>query len=166
MQETRVPHLGLEDSLEKEMAPPILYSCLGNQMERGAWRVRVHGVTKESDMTEQPNNNKFLFYHIICSKAWICAVFSFSVAYSMKVLVAQSCLTLCNPMNYSPPDFSVPRFLQARILEWVAISFTRGSSQPRDPTWVSRIADSFFTVWATVSSLFYTSGLLNHKVCY
>ena len=51
------------------MAPPILYSCLGNPMERGAWWVRVHGVKKEADMTEQPNNNKFLFYHIICSKA-------------------------------------------------------------------------------------------------
>ena len=162
MQETWDRYLGLEDFLEKKMAPSILYSCLANPMDRGAWQARVHGVTKESDMTEQPNNNKFLFYHVICSKAWICAVFSFSVAYSMKVLVAQSCLTLCNPMNYSPPGFSVPRILQARILEWVAISFTRGSSQSRDSTWVSRFAGSFLTVWATTVSLFYTSHLLSH----
>ena len=162
MQETWDCYLGLEDSLENKMAPPILYSCLVNPMDRGAWQARVHGVTKESDMTKQPNNNKFLFYHVICSKAWICAVFSFSVAYSMKVLVAQSCLTLCNPMNYSPPGFSVPRILQARILEWVAISFTRGSSQPRDSTWISCTAGGFLTVWATTGSLFYTSRLLSH----
>ena len=47
-------------------------------------------------------------------------------------LVAQSCLTLCDPMNYSPPGSSVHGILQARILEWVAIPFSRGSSQPRD----------------------------------
>ena len=46
--------------------------------------------------------------------------------------VAQSCLTLCDPMDCSPPGSSVHGFLQARILEWVAISFSRGSSQPRD----------------------------------
>ena len=46
--------------------------------------------------------------------------------------VAQSCLTLCDPMDCSPPGSSVHGILQARILEWVAISFSRGSSQPRD----------------------------------
>ena len=45
----------------------------------------------------------------------------------MKVLVAQSCPTLCDPMNCSPPAFSVHEILQARILEWVAIPFSRGS---------------------------------------
>ena len=53
----------------------------------------------------------------------------------VKVLFAQSCGTLCDPMNYSPPGSSVHGIFQARILEWVAISFSRGSSQPRDPTW-------------------------------
>ena len=48
------------------------------------------------------------------------------------VLVAQSCLTLCDPMDCSPPGSSVHEIFQARILEWVAISFSRGSSQPRD----------------------------------
>ena len=46
----------------------------------------------------------------------------------VKVLVAQLCLTLCNPMDCSPPGFSVYGILQARILEWVAISFARTSS--------------------------------------
>ena len=58
--------------------------------------------------------------------------------------VAQSCPTLCDPMNYT-----VHRILQARILEWVALPFSRGSCQPRDRTQVSRIADGLFTSWAT-----------------
>ena len=58
----------------------------------------------------------------------------------MKVKVAQSCLTLCNPM-----DYTVPGILQARILECVAFPFPRGSSQPKDQTQVSRITDGFFT---------------------
>ena len=65
------------------------------------------------------------------------------------VLIVQSCLTLCNPMHCSPPGFSVHDILQARILEWVAISFSRGSSQPRDWTQVSCIGGGFFTMWAT-----------------
>ena len=50
----------------------------------------------------------------------------------MKVLIAQSCLTLCDPMDYSPPASSVHGILQAKILEWFAIFFSRGSSRPRD----------------------------------
>ena len=63
--------------------------------------------------------------------------------------VAQSCQTLCNPMNCSLPGTSVHGILQARILEWVAISFSRGSSQPRARTQVSCIVGRWFTVWAT-----------------
>ena len=64
------------------------------------------------------------------------------------VLVSQLCLTLCDPMDRSPPGSSVHGILQARILEWVAISFSGTSSQPRDRTWVSCIASRFFTIWA------------------
>ena len=53
--------------------------------------------------------------------------------------VTQSCPTLCDPMDCSLPGSSLHGILQARILEWVAISFSRGSSRPRDQTWVSRI---------------------------
>ena len=63
--------------------------------------------------------------------------------------VTQSCLTLCNSMDYSPLGSSVHRSFQARILEWVAIPFSRGSSWPRDQTRVSCIAGRFFTTWAT-----------------
>ena len=60
--------------------------------------------------------------------------------YQVKVEVTQSCATLCDPM-----DYTVPGILQARILEWVAFLFSRGSSQPRDGTQVSHIAGEFFT---------------------
>ena len=50
----------------------------------------------------------------------------------MYELVAESCPTLCDPKNYGPPGFSVYGVLQARILEWIAIPFSRGSSQARD----------------------------------
>ena len=55
----------------------------------------------------------------------------------------------CNAMDYSLPGFSVHGISQKRILEWVVISFSRGSSQPRDWTLVSRIANRLFTIWAT-----------------
>ena len=57
---------------------------------------------------------------------------------------SHSVVVLCNPIGYT-----VHGILQARILEWVATPFTRGSSQPRDQTQVSRIAGGFFTSWAT-----------------
>ena len=66
-----------------------------------------------------------------------------------KSEVAQLCPTLCDPMDCSPPGFSVHGIFQARVLKWVTISFSKGSSQPRDWTWVSCIADRCFTVWAT-----------------
>ena len=59
---------------------------------------------------------------------------------NVNVKVAQSCLTLCNPM-----DYTVLGLLQARIVEWVALPFSRRSSQPRGRTQVSRIAGGFFT---------------------
>ena len=62
----------------------------------------------------------------------------------MKVLVAQSCL-FCNPIDCSPPGSSVDGILQVRILEWVVIPFSRGSSPSRDQTQVSCTVGRFFT---------------------
>ena len=64
------------------------------------------------------------------------------MAVKVKVLVAQFHPTLCNPME----DSSVHGILQSRILKWVNIPFSRGSSRPRDQTQVSYIAGGFFTV--------------------
>ena len=81
----------------------------------------------------------------------------------MKELVTQSCPTLCNLMDCSPPGFSIHGILRARILEWIAISFSRASSRPRNQTQVSRIAGRFFTVWATRES-YYTYKVKESEV--
>ena len=77
----------------------------------------------------------------------------------VKVSVTQPHLTFCNPMDCSPPGSSVHGILQVRILEWVAIPFSRESSWPRDWTCVSPIAGRFFTIWATRKAL--SSGALS-----
>ena len=64
----------------------------------------------------------------------------------VKVLITQSCRTLFDPMNCSLPSSSVHGILQARILEWVAISFSKGSCQLRNQTRVSCTVGRFFTV--------------------
>ena len=71
----------------------------------------------------------------------------------VKVKVAQSSPTLCNPIEYT-----VHGILQARILEWVAFPFSKESSQPRDRTQVSHIAGGFFTSWVTRVAQEYWSG--------
>ena len=85
-------------------------------------------------------------YHNIANR--LCAVLC---------LVTQSCLTLCDPMGCSLPG-SAMGILQARILEWVVMPSSRGSSQPRYQTQVSRIAGRFFTIWATREAKEYLSG--------
>ena len=67
--------------------------------------------------------------------------------------IALICVQLLRPMDCSLPGSSAHGIFQARILEWVAISFSRGSSWPRNQTQVSRIAGSFFTNWATQEAL-------------
>ena len=64
----------------------------------------------------------------------------------VKVLVAQSCLTFCDPMDYSLPGSSVCGILWARILEWVAIPFSRGIFLIQGSNLVSHITGKFFTI--------------------
>ena len=89
---------------------------------------------KQSNTTEQLNNNNNP---------------TFRVCVCVCVLVAQSCPALCDHMDYNLTGSPVHGILQARILEWVAISFSRGSSQPKDQTRVSCTAGGCFTIWAT-----------------
>ena len=70
------------------------------------------------------------------------------------ILVAQSCPTLCDPIDCSLLGSSVHGILQTRILEWVAISFSRISSHPMDGTRVPCIAGRFFTIWAPREALY------------
>ena len=73
--------------------------------------------------------------------------------WKVKVKVTQSCSILCNPM-----DYTVHGILQARILEFVAVPFSRGSSHSRDRSQVSHVAGGFFTSWATREAQEYWSG--------
>ena len=63
----------------------------------------------------------------------------------LRAKLLQSCPTLCDPMDCSPPGSSVHGIIQTRKLAWVAMPSSRGSSQPRDRTQVSRITGRFFT---------------------
>ena len=86
----------------------------------------------------------YLHFSFFCSHSkvllWACMC---------MCLVAQSCLTLCDPMDCSPPGSSIHGILQARILEWVAMPCSRRSYQPRDQTTVFCTAGRFFISWAT-----------------
>ena len=104
----------------------------------------------------KPSDNCNSSWHLNCtfmrypeqkSSSWA------ALSETVKVLVIQSCLTLCDPMDCSPPSSSVHGISQARILEWVAIPFSGESSQPRDGTRVSCTAGRFFTIWATGEAL-------------
>ena len=85
-----------------------------------------------------PNNSSIINPHLVISSVplfWILFLSHLSsIVPLVCVLVAQSCPSLCDPMDYSLPGSSVHRILQVRILEWVPISVSRGSSQPRDWT--------------------------------
>ena len=85
--------------------------------------------------------------HYIDLHSFICI---FSVYYEVRECVLTWwCLTLCDPMDCSPPGSSVHGILQARVLEWIAISFSRGSSWPRDWIRVSCIGRRVLYHWAT-----------------
>ena len=78
--------------------------------------------------------------------------------------VTQSCPTLCDPMDCSWPGSSVHGIFQVWILEWVAVSFSRGSSRPRDRTQVSRIVGRCFTIWATREAWILCKADLNSPI--
>ena len=99
-------------------------------------------------------------------------LFTFHLAF-LVVSVAKLCLALWDPVDYSPPGSSVHGISQARILEWVAISFSKASSQPRDQTRVSSIGRHVLYHWATreASCFIYTDyrntrGMLMHILVY
>ena len=89
--------------------------------------------------------------HLCCLQFWMMITnkASWTPVYSVYVCecMLSHVLLFFNPMDCSPPGSSVHGILQARILEWVASPFSRGSSQPRDQIWVSCIAGRFFIIW-------------------
>ena len=129
-------------------------------MDGGAWWAIVHGVAKSrtrlSDFTftshfhalekEMATHSSVLAWRIpgTWEPVGLLSMGSHRVGHDCRDLAA--CPTLCDPMDCSLPGSSVHGILKARILEWMAISFSRGSSWPRDRTWVSCIAGRFFTI--------------------
>ena len=110
-----------------------LYSCTGVSATGEVW------LMHNTRMGEAWEGREKLYFKIFlsCLKIWI-PFHHERVAVSMSVSsVAQSCLTLCNTMDCSLPGSSVHQILQARIVEWAAISFSRGSSWFRDQTRIS-----------------------------
>ena len=89
-----------------------------------------------------------IFYPFNCKFTNILFVIIYLVCVCVCVCVWLSHVLLCNPMAWRLPGSSAHGILQATKLEWVAISFFKGSFQPIEQTWVSFTAGKFFTVWA------------------
>ena len=103
----------------------------------------------------------FKFSHFLHSQQHLLS-FTFliiTILIGVKVLITQSCLILCDPMDCSPSGSSVHGILWARILEWVTIPFSREYSQPRDWTQIYCIAGGFFTIWAIRDEVIFYMGL-------
>ena len=103
----------------------------------------------------------YLFLFIICILIYMLSFYVeefLNFMWLICVSRSQSCPTLCDPMDCSPPGSSVHGIFQARVLEWVAIPFSRGSSQPRVQTQVSCITGRLFT--AQPSGFSYITSVL------
>ena len=177
-------------SLHKKSGNLFQDSCLGNPMDRETWMSTVHGGT-ELDMTEHLYtqchykgmmgtwecaarliNIRGSWWELICGQqalwfsaraGWDDRKYPASWLLLLTCSVTSAGLTLFNLMDCSPPGSSVHGNLQARILGWVAMPFSRGSSRPRDWTCiscVSCIAGIFFTHWATWEALAAAAHLL------
>ena len=127
---------------------PALLSFSYFLLSAKSWVVYSHKVnwTCLLDQTEMVDGNTvYLIRNMIGSLRFQGSLQEESFVHS----VALSCLTLCDPMNCSPPSSFVHGILQAKILEGVAIPITRGSSRSRNWTWVSCIAGRYLTTRAT-----------------
>ena len=126
---------------------PFQYSCLENSMDRGAWQAPV--AKSQTGLKTEHKEKNIIVGESYCETVllnfcpWVCEYVCVCVCESL------SRVQLCNPMDSSLPGLSLHGIFQATMLEWIAISFPRGSSWPRDWTWLSRIAGRLFTVWAT-----------------
>ena len=153
MEETQVWPLGWEDLPGEGNGYPLQYSCLENPLDRGtwwatysAWGCKELNTTEWLNWTELNIRDKFKK----SSESNTMDLSSYhEQLWKVKVLLTQSCPTLCNPVNSSPTGSSVPGISQAGIPEWLAIPFSRESSQCRAQTQVSSIAGRFFTIWVT-----------------
>ena len=136
--------MNLKSSIDIYTLPCVKQTARGKMLYNTgspAWRLKG----QEWVGREVQEGEDIHIYMCVC--VYIYNIYVYICIYvCMCMLVTQLCLTLCDPMDCSPPGSSVRGILQARILEWVAMSFSRESSQPRDQTRVSRIAGRVFTI--------------------
>ena len=158
------------------MASPIQWTELGEilgdvegqgGLSMGLQRVRLDLVIEQQKMSCWKAQMlgqgilHFLFSFHLPSKDFLWNILTEQDAGLLRiVLVSQSRLTLCNPMDCSPPGSSAHRILQPRILEWVALPSSRGSSPPGIKPMFPALQPDFFTLWATRETY---SGLLRGK---
>ena len=114
----------------------MAWAIYGSYWETADWCIKRDAIQRQRFLCRLIGSWLAL---CVCVCVCVCVWWEF---WEVKVLVAQSCLTLCDPLDCSPPGSSVPRILQAKILEWLVIPFSKGSSQPRDQTQVSFAAKS------------------------
>ena len=151
MQKTGVRSRGRKDTLEKGMAAnPFQYSCLENSMDRGAWWATVNGVAKSRTQLSDTGPVRLQFAPFyddlqnlrsppplslmalkgVTSREKAGLRFRTPTLSSLCMLSRFSCVRLCDPMDCNLPGSSDHGILQARILEWVAMPSSRGSSPP------------------------------------
>ena len=155
--------LGWEDPLEEGM---VTHSSMlaGESHGQRTWWATVHGVAKSQTWLKGLSMYAYIPNEMGISLRFSSRMLKMPSGFFLSLLVeyvgkesesevGQLCPTLCDPMDCSLSGSSVHGILQARILEWVAISFSRGSSQPRDQTRVSHIAGGRLIIWATREAL-------------
>ena len=126
------------------------WSCWGQLWEAWEWSLQRGIQTQETgNKWVQINSSEFLDSTLPEASPTSERLESRYSCVCIKMKVSQSCPTLCDPMDNSLPGPCAHGTLKTRILEWVAIPFFKGSSWPRDWTWVSCTAGRFFTIWAT-----------------
>ena len=107
------------------------------------WQCRFNSCNKCTTQMGGVDNGQSL--HIWGQEVFLLSLYIFTFAINLKImLIIQSCSTHCIPWDCSPPGFSFHGILQVRILQWVAIPFSRGSSRPKDQSQVSCITGRFF----------------------
>ena len=114
---------------------PLQCSCLENPRDGGAWWAAVYGIAQSWTRLKRLSSSSICVRHCLRSRANV-----------HVCVLSHSVMSDSDTMGYNLPSPSVYGTLQAKILEWVAIPFSRGSSQPRDWTQDSFTADRFFIV--------------------
>ena len=141
MQETQVQSLGQENPLEKDMATHSSILAWGITWSEEPGRLQSMGWQSQTRLNNQA---QYLLFHMALPHNANFDILSSEIRGILIRFTLTS--TLCYPMDCSLPGSSVHGILQATILEWGVISFSRGSSQPRDRTQVSCIVGRRFTL--------------------